>query len=1085
MAAQTDHGVPLSTLSPKFLHSNSTSHTWPFSAIAELIDNAYDPDVSAKQFWIDKTVVKGKECLSFMDNGNGLDNETMHKMLSFGYSDKIAMNGQEPIGIYGNGFKSGSMRLGKDAVVFSKSKRTSCVGMLSQTYLEMIGANQIIVPIVSFEVRNTNKFSVREDQKASLQAILQFSPFTTQEELLAEIDAISLPGSTENTGTRIIIWNLRSTGTGTTEFDFETDRYDIRIPSDVYNTVNDINQGPDKVTSHIPESVYSLRAFCSILYLKPRMQVIIRGQKVKSQLIAKSLAWISKDHYKPNFLNKRIPITFGYNTKSKDQCGIMMYHKNRLIKAYERVGCQLKANNSGVGVIGVIECNFLDPTHNKQSFLENDKYRKTINNLGIKLEEYYKEIRYRKKKENPNSTILPEDIKKRPDQNWVQCDKCLRWRKLPDGYDVNKLPDKWFCQMNPDPQFRSCQVPEEPEDSDDDQPSYRKTYKQQEREEKMKQEKKRQKDRSHEEQLRLSKLAEQNEALRRQQKDLERQLRQTTAQSPSTPTTLRSWSLQGGAARPESSPQTSSTISQAACSPSSNDGLPVITSVCSLSAGSLSEVPLRRKRTEPVILQKTPKKPRLNGFHRSTTEVGSSVDVTPRRSPSVNVDSNDDDETDDDIVILETASTPKPKKTLFVSGVKREEEEQSENSVSMLLECSDDAAVDVPSETNAAGASSAVSAAVETSSTPLPHPELSSATTQTEIPKLKQEDESQNQDDNNNINNNDKSGEEQSSDMNACNVQQRVFKQESSGDAQVENQGQHTLQNGVNHDPESEENPGPSCSNAGDSKYFPLTYPTISEAQKQQDQLLELMQETAQERDSLKEQVQKLTSQLKDLEKELQEMAQVSIKKECSHQASQTEETGGQKDYKSLFEKAKQKINELIKDKVALIAVSETKANLSADQNVESDVDEIALQVDALVRKLDQRTTEKNELRSRLDLVEEENANLAAQCEELRLSLEHQRENAPSHQTTSDSVQTHPVEEGGVADSGAHSSSDASRSLMELRQNVGRLLLSYVPALDLAQVNYECNVIDEILEQVLSNMDSDTLVGVMSEASNN
>uniref|UniRef100_A0A3Q0SQ65 Morc S5 domain-containing protein n=1 Tax=Amphilophus citrinellus TaxID=61819 RepID=A0A3Q0SQ65_AMPCI len=158
MAAQTDHGVPLSTLSPKFLHSNSTSHTWPFSAIAELIDNAYDPDVSAKQFWIDKTVVKGKECLSFMDNGNGLDHETMHKMLSFGYSDKIAMNGQEPIGIYGNGFKSGSMRLGKDAVVFSKSKRTSCVGMLSQTYLEMIGANQIIVPIVSFEERNTNKY---------------------------------------------------------------------------------------------------------------------------------------------------------------------------------------------------------------------------------------------------------------------------------------------------------------------------------------------------------------------------------------------------------------------------------------------------------------------------------------------------------------------------------------------------------------------------------------------------------------------------------------------------------------------------------------------------------------------------------------------------------------------------------------------------------------------------------------------------------------------------------------------------------------------------------------------------------------
>lgn len=84
----------------------------------------------------------------------------------------------------------------------------------------------------------------------------------------------------------------------------------------------------------------------------------------------------------------------------------MMYHKNRLIKAYKRVGCQLKvslccfdgvlftsvqnliiwfsfltivcllqANVKGLGVIGVIECDFLEPTHNKQSFIDTDKLR--------------------------------------------------------------------------------------------------------------------------------------------------------------------------------------------------------------------------------------------------------------------------------------------------------------------------------------------------------------------------------------------------------------------------------------------------------------------------------------------------------------------------------------------------------------------------------------------------------------------------------------------------------------------------------------------------------------------------------------
>ena len=45
------------------------------------VDNAYDTDVNAKQIWIDKTQIKDIECLTFMDNGNGLNYELMHGML--------------------------------------------------------------------------------------------------------------------------------------------------------------------------------------------------------------------------------------------------------------------------------------------------------------------------------------------------------------------------------------------------------------------------------------------------------------------------------------------------------------------------------------------------------------------------------------------------------------------------------------------------------------------------------------------------------------------------------------------------------------------------------------------------------------------------------------------------------------------------------------------------------------------------------------------------------------------------------------------------------------------------------------------
>lgn len=60
------------------------------------------------------------------------------------------MNGHSPVGLYGNGFKSGSMRLGKDAIVFTKNGESMSVGFLSQSYLKAIEAEHVIVPIVTF-----------------------------------------------------------------------------------------------------------------------------------------------------------------------------------------------------------------------------------------------------------------------------------------------------------------------------------------------------------------------------------------------------------------------------------------------------------------------------------------------------------------------------------------------------------------------------------------------------------------------------------------------------------------------------------------------------------------------------------------------------------------------------------------------------------------------------------------------------------------------------------------------------------------------------------------------------------------------
>ncbi|XP_046701192.1 MORC family CW-type zinc finger protein 3-like isoform X2 [Silurus meridionalis] len=419
-----------------------------------------------------------------MDNGKGMDYDKMFKMLSFGFSDKKAVRGHAPVGLYGNGFKSGSMRLGKDAIVFSRKANTMCVGLLSQTYLEKTGAQHVIVPIVMF-TKNKETVSAAPEHADSLNDILKYSLFNTKEELLSEFSVIEglCAGSS---GTRIIIWNLHSTPSGELELDFMTDGYDIRIPTDMWKSTTEPNKSQEGSGMSVPKNEYSLRAYCSILYLKPRMQIILQGQKVETLYIPKTLAKVTHDLYKPASFKgaKGIPITFGYNTKSKEHYGLMMYNKNRLIKAYERVACQRKAN-MGVGVIGVLECNHLTPIHNKQDFDQSVEYRRTIMSVGTKLQDYFKEVNYRHKV-NPNCTDSFEDTVKRPDQNWVQCDDCMKWRKLPDGIVPEMLPEKWFCHMNSDPQFRSCEVEEEPDDSDEP-ARFQKTYKQEEQMQKLQQ----------------------------------------------------------------------------------------------------------------------------------------------------------------------------------------------------------------------------------------------------------------------------------------------------------------------------------------------------------------------------------------------------------------------------------------------------------------------------------------------------------------------------------------------------------------------------------------------------------------------
>ncbi|CAI0398559.1 unnamed protein product [Linum tenue] len=284
---------------PMFLHSNATSHTWAFGAIAELLDNAIDEIQNGATFvMVDKisNPRDGSSALLIQDDGGGMDPEAIRRCISFGFSDKKS---SEAIGQYGNGFKTSSMRLGADVIVFTRHMEersaTQSIGLLSYSFLMRMGHDRIIVPMVDYEFNtDIGKFGIsrrhtNESFQANLSLLLQWSPYSSETELLKQFDDVGLHG------TKVVIYNLWYNDDGNLELDFNKDPQDTRkvesLPA--WRTVKE---------QHIANRLhYSLRAYMSILYLRiPETFCIkLRGQVVMPHNLADDLKFPEYILYKP------------------------------------------------------------------------------------------------------------------------------------------------------------------------------------------------------------------------------------------------------------------------------------------------------------------------------------------------------------------------------------------------------------------------------------------------------------------------------------------------------------------------------------------------------------------------------------------------------------------------------------------------------------------------------------------------------------------------------------------------------------------------------------------------------------------
>ncbi|VAH00933.1 unnamed protein product [Triticum turgidum subsp. durum] len=247
---------------PKFLHTNATSHKWAFGAISELLDNAVDEICNGATFIkVDKSTntKDNSPMLVFQDDGGGMDPEGVRQCMSLGFSTKKS---KTTIGQYGNGFKTSTMRLGADAIVFTRaireSKVTLSIGLLSYTFLRRTMKDDIVVPMLDFEVQDGQiaplVYGSQGDWDSSLKIILDWSPFSSMEELLQQFEDM------DSHGTKVVIYNLWMNDDGLLELDFDDDDEDILLRDQGQNSGASTKIQKEIIQQHISHRLrFSLR----------------------------------------------------------------------------------------------------------------------------------------------------------------------------------------------------------------------------------------------------------------------------------------------------------------------------------------------------------------------------------------------------------------------------------------------------------------------------------------------------------------------------------------------------------------------------------------------------------------------------------------------------------------------------------------------------------------------------------------------------------------------------------------------------------------------------------------------------------
>jgi len=483
---------------------------WPFGAVAELFDNAVDAEASYVKVRLhSQSKSDDKAYLTFQDDGCGMDATTLRHMLrEVGWTSKVGGRQAQTNGIigkYGQGFKTGCFRLGASVTVITKklkpatikqedpvaralgkgssdassaspSASSSSAGAKAGNdppirrrsygrpltsnsdcwnigFLSLPGEDSSPSPFDNkpewnapatthlLKYNPTTGIDTSEaGSEKSWQEILRRSPIRSFEALQNHIR--SLPMS----GTLIIISRLRKYG-DELELQIDDGGDDIILPQRKEYFLR-------QWAGENMRMDYSATAYTEVLYRKPTLRIYVQDKRVETKLAEATLREVRGAGLFDNPA-KQYRLYLGYSDSAKESNlkGVLMYHGNRLISSYQHYDA---LDVGYIGVLDTLNVRDIDVTNNKQDYEPSTKpYLELEAWIRTKCEAFTDHVqRIRERGEDPFRDILDD---------WVECDRCHKWRKYP--YSMKEeiaRAQRFECNdVNWSTEYNHCDAPEE------------------------------------------------------------------------------------------------------------------------------------------------------------------------------------------------------------------------------------------------------------------------------------------------------------------------------------------------------------------------------------------------------------------------------------------------------------------------------------------------------------------------------------------------------------------------------------------------------------------------------------------------